>query len=798
MLDRALTLVEHPDVRAELSGRFKLLVVDEFQDTSPVQLALFVRLHELAGRSTWVGDRKQCIFEYAGADPELMEAVTKWARAAGGSVEQLPYNWRSRPELVAWSNAVFSAALHRHGYTQEEVCTASERPSPPELNALPPVGFWALKSKNVDDDAIALAEGVRQLLADPKATPVLDRATEQVRVLRAGDIAILVATNAEAERLAEALAPRGVRAAIARAGLLATPEGMLTTAALRCLLEPGNALSVAQIEALTGFRGLTPDTWLNQRLAHETQRRAARSAGEAAPATETGEFVAKLEALRVEVQCLAPTEAVDRVLACLDLASLCRRWPDPNQRLANLDALRALAANYEERSAQNREAATVAGLLRFFDEAAQKVLVRDEELASDDQHTSTGPDAVNIVTYHRAKGLEWPVVILASLLREPKRGPFEVSPETDRATFDPEDPLGGRWIRYWPWPFGQLKTSRLKNTAAVSPEGSAIAAREERERVRLLYVGFTRARDHLILAARSSGEGYKTAWLDELQDEAGVPLLSFPSVSQMTTAHLEIVVGAGPNALPVPTRCWSLSPSAPIRAENPETARTWFASGNSPAGQRLPYWIAPSRATTEWPNLALPLPGDIVSTGSRLPLGAGSRPDWDIVGNAVHAFLAADLPELTAPERVARATRLLSAADLLGVLAPQSLLQAGDNLQTWIHSRWPTATWQREVPIAAIIAARTGNRRVSGTIDLLLELPEGVVLIDHKSYPGGRDTWQAKAAEFAPQFAAYAEALRLAGKPVLEHWVSFAIAGGAVRMVGGDPVKVTPSLGDQT
>jgi ATP-dependent helicase/nuclease subunit A len=784
MLDRALTLVEHPDVRAELAGRFKLLVVDEFQDTSPVQLALFVRLHELAGRSTWVGDRKQCIFEYAGADPELMEAVTNWARAAGGSVEQLPYNRRSRPELVACSNAVFSAALHHHGYTREEVCTTPKRPSPPELSALPALGFWALESKKVEEDALSLAEGVRQLLSDPAATPVLDRTTEKVRDLRAGDIAILVATNAEAERLAEALALRGVRAAIARAGLLATPEGVLMTAALRCLLEPGNALSIAQIEALTGFRGLEPDAWLNDRLAREIQRRQARAAGAAVPVTETSTYVARLEALRPEVQCLAPTEAVNRVLACLDFASLCRRWPDPNQRLANLDAVRALAANYEERSAQNREAATVAGLLRFFDEAAKKVLVHDEEIASDDQHTSTGPDAVNIITYHRAKGLEWPVVVLGSLLREPKRGPFEVSPETDRATFDPADPLGGRWIRYWPWPFGQLKTSRLKNVAASSAEGLAITAREGRERVRLLYVGFTRARDHLILAARSSGEGYKTAWLDELQDEAGVPLLNFPPASQMNAAQLEIVVGAGANALRVPTRCWALSPVAPVLGASQEVPRDWFADGEPPAAPRLPYWIAPSRASTDWPDLEPPRPGDSISTGPRLPLGNGSRLDWNVVGNAVHAFLAADLPELTPAERLVRATRLLSTADLLAVLAPETLLVAGDNLRTWIDSRWPTATWQREVPIAAVVTARAGNRRLTGTIDLLLELPEGVVIIDHKSYPGGRDTWQAKAAEFAPQFAAYAEALRLAGKRVLEQWVSFAIAGGAVRLLG--------------
>lgn len=781
MLDRALTLVAHAEVQTELASRFELLVVDEFQDTSPVQLALFVRLHQLAGQSTWVGDRKQCIFEYAGADPELMEAVTSWARESGGSVKQLPYNWRSRPELVELCNRLFASAFARHGYSEEEVRTSPKRSTPSKLQALPALGLWSLAVKNAEEEADALAEGIRRLLEARSTTPVHDRTTDEVRDLRPGDIAILVATNLEAERLAVALAPRGVRAAIARTGLLATPEGVLTVAAIRRLLEPTNALAAAQIEALTGFRGLGPDAWLNECISLESQRQVARAAGDPKPDVAVTGYLALLEPLRLEIHSLAPTEAVDRVLACLDLAKLCRRWPDPRQRLSNLDALRGLAADYEERCAQNREAATVAGLLRYFDEAAQKVLVRNEELASDEQHTSAGSDAVTIVTYHRAKGLEWPVVVLGSLDRDARRDAFEVSPETERASFDPDDPLGGRWIRYWPWPFGQLQTSRLREVAAASAEGVAVAAREERERVRLLYVGFTRARDHLILAARTTKAGYKTAWLDELRDETGAPLLNLPTSERAKSEDAAVVVGSGATAHSVPARCWSLAAGvSPPAVGDPPPCR-WFTAAPVQVA-RPSYRIAPSQASTAWPGLARPTPTDVISTGPRLPLGAGSRADWDVVGNTIHAFLAADSPELSPEERLARASRLLGAAELIAVLAPDALIQAGDNLRAWIKSRWPDAVWRREVPVTAVVASAAGARRIAGTIDLLLDLPEGVVLIDHKSYPGARDTCATKAGEFAPQFAVYTEALRLAGKSVLEQWVNFTIAGAAVRL----------------
>jgi hypothetical protein len=259
-----------------------------------------------------------------------------------------------------------------------------------------------------------------------------------------------------------------------------------------------------------------------------------------------------------------------------------------------------------------------------------------------------------------------------------------------------------------------------------------------------------------------------------------------PPPAEIERGCAELVIGGGEAPFRVLTRCWSLAADPPRPVQADDAARLWFAGAEQPLpAKRVAYGIAPSRAGEDWPELQSPVPTEIVAFGTRLPLGAASRPDWNVVGDAVHAFLAADVAELTADERLARATRLLAASNLLGVLAPPALLLASDNLTTWVDSRWPNATWHREIPIAALAPSASGARRVEGTIDLLLELPDGVVLVDHKSYPGARDTWRTKAAEFGPQFAVYAEALRLAGKRVLEQWVSFALAGGAVQMVPG-------------
>ncbi len=71
----ALELLEKPEVRERLEGVYDLVLIDEFQDTSPIQLAIFLKLAEVAKRSVWVGDQKQSIFGFRGSDPELMNAA---------------------------------------------------------------------------------------------------------------------------------------------------------------------------------------------------------------------------------------------------------------------------------------------------------------------------------------------------------------------------------------------------------------------------------------------------------------------------------------------------------------------------------------------------------------------------------------------------------------------------------------------------------------------------------------------------------------------------------------------------
>lgn len=796
MIDEALRVLDVPSVAAELGERLRLVVVDELQDSSPIQLALFLRLHALAGTSRWVGDPKQCIFEYAGADPALMDCALRWAEASGGATDRLEENHRSRPDLVEACSALFETAFAAHAVAREDVRVRPRRALPEALAALPPVGVWTLETQNKSDDAVAIAEGVRRMLARPKKTPVVDRTTGEVRPVRPGDVAIVVATNAEAEAIAAALAAHHIGVAVARSGLLATPEGEALRAALSLVADPGATLDEAILVALHGFEGTTADAWLSGRIREVARRREEREtavvpgdAGDAGDAGDDGDegdegdeergadgppWRRRLHALRERRELLSPAEMVDAVLGAIDLAALCARWPDATQRLANVDALRALAAQYEARCVEVGEGASIAGLLRFLGDLATPVYLRGEELASDAQAEARGDHAVTIITYHRSKGLEWPVVVLGSLDREGRRTPFDVVPETDAETLDPDDPLRDRWIRYWPWPLGN-GNHPLRERADRSPEGIGVAVRESRERVRLLYVGFTRARDHLVLALRPG----KTRWLDELRAADGRPALAFPPEGDRRKV-LRVLCTDGRDH-EVPVRWTNLAAEEPESLPGREVA--WFDRvERAPVEGR--YRVLPSEAA----EAGLALPALEVGACERIhpPLLLATRAEtaWNEVGSAIHAFLAADVDGLAPGERRARAVRLLAEVGLGGDDDVARVITSADALRAWVAGRWPGATWRREVPVRARVHGPTGEREIVGTIDLLLELPGGeVIILDHKSDrvldEGG---WRARAAVHAPQLAAYALAVGEAGRRVAGCFVVFVVGGGVVAL----------------
>jgi ATP-dependent exoDNAse (exonuclease V) beta subunit len=737
-----LKLLDHPDVTATLKDELDLLLVDEFQDTNPIQLALFLKLSEFAKQTYWVGDIKQAIYAFRGSDTELMQAVLKSLPALGGAKQVLDSSWRSRPPLVRLVNEIFAAAFADTSH--DEVGLTAQRP---ETLSLPAFANWVLGGKKASQADVALAHGVRQLLAS--GTLVQDPANQQSRPVQARDIAILCHSNDGIAKVAGHLRKLGIQVGTSRPGLLATPEARLAHACLRRLNDPRDTIATAEIIALAD--SVEPESWLADRLAY-------LAAGQAHGRwRETGDqahpLLASISTLRKELPLITPREALQRVITEGHLSQLVLAWQqDPavaRMRLANLQAMLDMATQYETAVSGVHQAPAVSGLLLWFDEQAA---------SGKDVQAEPAIDAVRVLTYHASKGLEWPVVILTDLDKDIQDRLWDIS-AVSAAGVDALSPLQGRFIRYWPWPFGgQVSKIAIREEISSSATAARFRSMAQEEAKRLLYVGMTRARDMLVLA-RNENQGLSRLdmlganWLNTDNTQAG--LLTLPSGEAIAAQH------------------WRLEPPSPEDPPATVAPRTlhWFNRTQAVARQSL--YSSPSGTVCGVARIA-----ETQAIGQRISVARG--PDWSDLGTAVHGCLAASFTDAGTPINEVHIHRLLAAHQVDAYLDASDLLGQIQAFHGWIASRWPGCRPLAEVPL---LTSLPNGQILNGRIDLLLETHDGFVLIDHKSSPVGSDQHGKLALEYGGQLDAYARnTTAVTGRPVLEQWLFLPVAGVGLRI----------------
>jgi ATP-dependent exoDNAse (exonuclease V) beta subunit len=757
---RTLALLDQPEVAKVISEEFDLLVVDEFQDTNPIQLALFIRLAKLIKHgAVWVGDVKQAIYGFRGSDPALMETVIASVRGQGA--QSLNTTYRARPELVQLFNDLFIPAFQRElNLEKKEV---ELRPGRAANTALPmPLEFWELRSdqrnqngtpKKLTDSqaAQALAEGIARLLAN--RCQIEDRNTGQLRSVELRDIAVLCRTNGGAATVADALRVRGFQITLGTSGLLSTPEVRLAMACLRRMADAGDTLATAEIIALAGDN--PAENWLKDRLEYlsaHPEDREGRNWGLTSPLVN--QAVVALHEAHASLDQLTPAEALDVALGAGNVFTTVSRWgPSEHQsaqRRANLETLRGLALQYERGCVSTHIPTTVAGFVFWCEELA----AQDQDLKAVDERA----DAIHVLTYHTAKGLEWPIVISDDLDYEHRKNLWDITVVQD-AAFDARKPLANRRLRFWPWPFGNHRKdiallTRIENEA-VAKEASAAA---DREALRLLYVGFTRARDILVLVTRGGQAG---AWLE---------LLQAPWLRPLEAGSKTIIDGVlGPTQVPCCTRV--IQP--PVSAEGKDAAKTyrWFPA---PVIEtvKLPARITPS----EEPEVPSARVVRTINLGTRLPITG--KVSENVLGDALHAIFAAEFINPNHPDRLVTIARILQAYDLSQNISAQDAANMLNRFTTQLKELFQPKSILVEVPFST-----TNNRGqlTSGFIDLLVETDKGFVIVDHKSFLGGSADWPTKALSFSGQLAAYCGARR--DLPIASAWIHFAAAGGLMQVV---------------
>jgi ATP-dependent helicase/nuclease subunit A len=708
----ALDLLSRPELELQLKERLQSIFVDEFQDISPLQLAVFVGMSKIASSSVWVGDPKQAIYGFRGTDPDLITYVAQNIRkATGGQSETLEKNYRSRPGLVAFFNDAFAATFAATGLPPEATkIRATDRADLPGQKSC--LGVWHVPGV-IKPRTAAIAGGITEALANGADWAVADGG--KARTLTAGDIAILCRSNDACLALAAALAKNGLKVAIERGGLFGTLEGRLALAALRWCADARDTVALAELAHLLSETSDQPG-WFQAALTDD-----------------------KIDALRAfvpiadDLRAVAengvhktPLEFLDAVLIRGGVCKAVLRWGSAEDRMLNLEELRGLVANYENERERSRAPTTFTDLCAWLGE--QEAM----------QPPSRVSDAVTVLTYHGSKGLEWPFVILTDLDDDLKGRPFgaHIASDVAASEIDWNDPLAKRWVRFWPWPLGgQAVNVALDAAAANSAEGQASMRAERAERARLLYVGATRARDYLILALPKSKTGW--AWLDELTSNAGKPVFVAPAI--------------GDTSVQVSGQTHAVCVFEPVPAD--ETTPTAIVS---------PVFGGFTAEPVSFASMAIRPSGEdsqddaqIVEEfdlGARMPFSGGA--DMNSVGEALHRFLAADDLAKDDAWRSALALRLLKAWGVTA-LDPRDVVTMGGRFRQFVDAKWPGSVVRREAPVTH----RFGHRTLSGRIDAIIETPELLVVVDHKSFPGGRAQWIGQAKKHAGQLRRYREAI---------------------------------------
>jgi hypothetical protein len=150
------------------------------------------------------------------------------------------------------------------------------------------------------------------------------------------------------------------------------------------------------------------------------------------------------------------------------------------------------------------------------------------------------------------------------------------------------------------------------------------------------------------------------------------------------------------------------------------------------------------------------------------------------MGSAVHGFIAADSPEYEPKDRLKMAGEILARWKITPALTPADLVEISDRLRKCAGAKWPKAKWHREWPIFHRLD--TGSI-TSGIADLILETPDGLVIIDHKAYGGEPGDAAEYALGDAPQVQVYADtAAKATGKPILGMYIHFPLIGALVGL----------------
>ncbi|MGF1597712.1 MAG: UvrD-helicase domain-containing protein [Acidimicrobiales bacterium] len=741
-------LRSNPRVREQLHQRYSRILLDEFQDTDPIQIELAVLIaadglvadrpwQELAGelrpgRLTVVGDPKQSIYRFRRADTRV------YADAEAALVDEptrLTANFRSVPGVVDWVNDFFGWAIGagEPGAQPRYTPLDAVREADPE-RPVPVVCLGRPHDQPVGE--------IREIEAADVAAVVCRAVEEEWRVEREGqwrpvrlrDIAVLIPSRLSLPALESAFGVANLPFRPETSSLVyATQEVRDVLAGVRAVVDPANAVDV--VAALrSGLFAVGDDDLLSWHLAEGTWNYASAPVPDGLAECAIARAFAVLRDWHDRRWWTDPSALIDQIVRDRRLREAALAEPRPRDRWRRYRFLAEQAREF---------AATQGGDLHDF---VAWVDVQASDMARITEPIPAEPDddAVRILTIHGSKGLEFPMVVLAG------------SPTQDA------NRARGPQVLFPPGAAPEVKLAKGRTTPAFDVHSSLEEVLDRHERVRLHYVAMTRARDLLVVSAHHK-EGLQSA-------------------GRRTWEGMEEAPGRWTSFERRGDERYDVEPPTQLRLSAgtyAESEAVWREEQ-----RRLLDACAAARthAATAIAAALEPIHGIEPADDALAAEPAAEREPWrrgragTAVGSAVHAVLqAVDL----VGDDVDHLARLNAEREGVGELAGEVARLARAALAAPTMARAAAARHWRELYVAAPVGAAL----VEGFVDLCFETAEGLVVVDYKTDAVVDDAdIDRKVARYRPQAAVYAIALEhVAQRPVVECRFVFLGPDGAVE-----------------
>ncbi len=726
-------------IRAELAGRFRYVMVDEYQDTNTLQLEILLPLLEdlAAGNLVIVGDPKQSIYRFRDADVAVFERSRRAIAGAAGddSLVGLGESFRPLRDLVAFVNLLFSGIMSAPGGTGYDPLVRARKNDDPGavelLVPLPPEEGGIPQEELVARRILDLASGGSSVFG----------AGEQPRPLLYRDIALLLRSRNGLEEFEQAFIRNGIPYVVSGGvGYFQTQDVYDMYNYLRFLLNTSDDVALAGILRAPFF------SVSDAELFDAARSRGGKTLWEAlaGPGPRAVPSVAHARDVIAEDLLLGmrlpAAELIARIIRRTGFIAALSGTVRGEQAGANLAKLLEMARSYESQ-----------GFASLFDFVGRLERLIEEEEKEGQAAIESQTDAVRIMTVHAAKGLEFPVVIVPDLQRQFR---YDEEPYIDAPLGVGLDPPSGA--------VGAPLSEYLKE------KGRRKAAAEEE---RIFYVACTRGRDRLLLSSDPpAGRGGDSwlGWLERCCEDNGRGLLPGPLTFDVTTGFFDgeetkseshtLVV---PVIREVPRRTAPASPLSVTARESPVDIAPVLSQSKGEifsASRIRTYVECPAKYFFRY-VLGVPSAG-----GPFVPESDGEFTDSDypaeLRGRVFHSVLEdADALRAGAASVESAVRGALSREAPLTEEAYPSLVPDVASLVGGVltSGAWKEIEAGSDVHTEFSISAALAGDFITGTIDRLYRAGDGIwTVLDYKTDSVGESQAAARAELYWPQLEFYA------------------------------------------